>query len=140
MIKRLCFWLPALVMMSIIFLVSSTPSSDIPNFDWADTLVKKGGHMLGYALLALAYWNGLRTARIGGNFDLSEAGWRATVKRPVLLSSWTLAVLYAVTDEFHQSFVAGRHSSPLDVLIDASGAAIGLLLLRWFRNRKQKSG
>jgi VanZ family protein len=39
-----------------------------------------------------------------------------------------LAVLYAVSDEVHQTFVAGRHGSPRDVLIDAVGAALGLLV------------
>jgi VanZ family protein len=37
-----------------------------------------------------------------------------------------LAVAYAVTDEFHQRFVAGRHGAPLDVLIDTAGVLIGV--------------
>ena len=31
---------------------------------------------------------------------------------------------YAVTDEFHQTFVEGRHGSVLDWLIDSAGAAL----------------
>ncbi len=45
--------------MAIIFAFSSTPGKDLPNFGVLDFLVKKGGHMLGYGLLALAYWRGL---------------------------------------------------------------------------------
>jgi len=70
--------------------------------------------MIGYALLALAYKHGLRQLK-------NSSRW-----------AWVLAVLYALTDEFHQSFVPGRHPSLLDVLVfDAAGAAIAL----WFRHR-----
>jgi len=48
-------WIPALLIMSVIFWFSSQPSSNLPNFDWADKAIKKGGHMFGYALLAWSY-------------------------------------------------------------------------------------
>lgn len=102
-------WLPAFTMMAAIFIFSSIPSSEMPSFDWADLLVKKGGHMLGYALLALAY---LRA------FDNDMPKWKLI---------WLLAILYAASDEFHQSFVAGRGATVLDVGIDSIGAGLGLL-------------
>ena len=103
--------MPALVFMVVIFLFSSQPSIDLPDFGLVDRLVKKGGHMLGYGLLALSYWNGFGFER---------------KKRPL---AWLLAVLYALTDEFHQSFVSGRHPSIWDVLIfDNLGALISLWL------------
>jgi VanZ family protein len=37
---------------------------------------------------------------------------------------------YAATDEFHQSFVEGRHGTPVDWLIDAAGMAVAVLLWR----------
>jgi VanZ family protein len=44
-------------------------------------------------------------------------------------------VLYAVSDEYHQSFTPGRHSSGYDVIIDACGAftVLGLLYTRKIR-------
>ena len=36
---------------------------------------------------------------------------------------------YAITDEIHQHFVGGRHASPVDVLIDTAGVAIGIFVL-----------
>ena len=48
------------------------------------------------------------------------------------LAALAIAVLYAVSDEFHQSFVEGRNGSPLDVGIDTVGAAISARLL-WRR-------
>jgi len=104
-------WAPALVIMGVIFLFSSQPSQNLPDFGLVDRIVKKGGHMLGYGLLALSYWNGF--------------GWG----RKKLPLAWLLAVLYAATDEFHQSFVSGRHPSVWDVLIfDNLGALISLWL------------
>src|ERR1700690_131113 len=58
--KSLLRWLPALLLKAVIFGFSSTPSTKLPNFGQFDFDVKKGGHMLGYGLLALAYWYGLR--------------------------------------------------------------------------------
>ena len=117
---RIMKWLPALLMMLVIFLISARPSSSLPNFDWADSIVKKGGHMIGYALLALLYWRA---------FDL---------KKGKLWIAWLLAVLYAVTDEFHQSFTPGRHPSPWDVLLfDNFGALISLWLANRYRRQKR---
>ena len=108
-------WGPALVLMLAIFLFSNTPSTEIPNLgDW-DRLVKKGGHMLGYALLALTLLRGF-----------GSAGWRN------ILFAFIGAALYAASDELHQSFVPGRHAAWLDVGIDSLGAAIGLLSARGF--------
>jgi len=105
-------WLPALLMMLIIFLFSSQPSSELPDFNWADTIVKKGGHLVGYAILALSYWYAFRMQQD---------------KRGL---AWLLAVLYALTDEFHQSFVPGRHSTIWDVLIfDNLGAMLSLWIV-----------
>ena len=103
-------------MMATIFGFSSIPGNEMPNFGPADLFVKKGGHVLGYALLALAYWAGLRFEK--------HRWWLALL----------LAILYALSDEFHQSFVPGRHPSLVDALvIDAGGASIALGLAHWRR-------
>jgi VanZ family protein len=113
-------WLPALVMMSVIFLFSSQQSEKLPDLGWADRVFKKGGHVLGYGLLALSYWNGF--------------GW----DRRKLPLAWLFAVLYAATDEFHQSFVAGRSPSIWDVLVfDNLGALIALWLTGLFFKQKR---
>jgi VanZ family protein len=108
-------WGLALLLMTVIFGFSSIPSNEMPNFGLLDFVVKKGGHALGYGLLALSYLYGLKGTNQG---MLSR--W--------LITAWFLAVVYSTTDEFHQSFVPGRHPVVTDVLIDAAGAAIALLL------------
>ena len=44
------------------------------------------------------------------------------------LVSLIFSILYAVSDEFHQTFVDGRDGNIIDVLIDGSGAFFGILL------------
>ena len=118
--SRFARWLPALLIMLIIFWFSSQPNSSLPTFDWADVIVKKSGHVAGYALLALSYWHAFDFKR--------ESRWIA----------WLLAILYAATDEFHQSFTLGRHPSAWDVLIfDNLGALVSLWLATAYIKRKQ---
>jgi hypothetical protein len=115
-------WLPALLVMLIIFLFSARTRSELPDFDSADRIVKKGAHMVGYALLAAAYWRAL---------DFQHGKWWL---------AWCFAVLYAVTDEFHQSFVPGRSLSIWDVLIfDNLGALISIGLLRLYKAQRSDS-
>jgi VanZ family protein len=107
-------------MMLVIFLFSAQPGSSLPAFDWADQIVKKGGHMIGYGLLGLFYWRA---------FDFKvEKHWLA----------WFLAILYALTDEYHQSFVSDRHPSVWDVILfDNFGALLSLWVVSRFRKEKQ---
>lgn len=106
--NRLLRWLPALFVMAVLFFFSSLPSASLPDYGLWDRLVKKSGHMTGYALLLLAYWYGLGChPRRGG-------------------LAWLLALAYAFTDEFHQSFTPGRNASLTDVLLfDNLGALLG---------------
>jgi VanZ family protein len=115
-------WLPAILIMAVIFGFSSTPSTKLPSFGLLDFVVKKGGHMLGYGLLVLAYWYGLRFEK--------RLWWLALL----------FAILYAMSDEFHQSFVPGRHPSWVDVLgFDGGGALIALALAYgWLAGRKRR--
>lgn len=117
--NRLLRWFPAIALMAGIFVLSSLPSQDLPDFGLWDTLLKKGGHALGYGLLALSFWFALR--------------WEG---RRVWLA-FLLAALYALSDEFHQSFVPGRNPSWLDALvIDNAGAALALLFAHRIKIKK----
>ncbi len=67
-------------------------------------------------------------------------GWRCAA-RPLLARraapiAFVVAVLYAVSDEFHQSFVPGRYPDIRDILVDAAGVLAALLLLRWWARRR----
>ena len=100
---RLSAWGPVVAWCGLIFWFSSLPDLKTPrSYDYP---LRKAAHLFEYGVLALL----LRRA------GLSRA------------ASFVLSVLYAVTDEWHQSFVPGRHGAVSDVLVDAAGALTGLL-------------
>jgi VanZ family protein len=100
-------WLPVLIWAGVIFAFSSIPSLNSGLGTW-DYVLRKGAHMTEYAILA------------------------CLLLRAIGSYTWAfgLAVAYAATDEFHQTFVRGRHGTPIDVGIDAVGALIGLTIWR----------
>lgn len=136
--KKAMIWLPSLVWMGLIFLMSAAPgdlSSEQSGFilhlilallerffpsgvpvspDTLHLLIRKAAHMTEYAVLVLL---NLRALRLSG------------AKRPAI-HAFLMTVLYAATDEYHQSFVDSRGPSALDVIIDASGAMIALAAVR----------
>ncbi len=112
MAKTLSRWLPAVLIMAAIFALSSIPSKEMPSFGVWDFILKKSGHMLGYALLGFSYLRAINT----------RGKW-------AILAALLAVVLYAFSDEFHQSFVPGRDSSIVDVAIDAAGACLGMIAL-----------
>lgn len=110
------------LVMAAIFIASAIPSDAMPRFGEFDFSVKKAGHMLGYALLAAAYWRGLGVTRPRG-----------------VLLAWLMAVAYAGSDEFHQSFSPGRSATFFDMGFDSLGALIGLWAANWFQfNHKNR--
>ena len=75
--------------------------------------LRKAAHFSIYALLGFC---------LSGGFHHQK-------RLPPVPAAIVLAALYAATDEFHQSFVPGRGPLLTDVLIDASGAALGALVM-----------
>jgi VanZ family protein len=106
-------WLPVLVWAVVIFAFSSVPDLGTGLGGW-DLVLRKLAHVAEYAILGALLV-------------------RATDSRSL---AFTLAVLYAASDEFHQTFVQGRVGAVHDVAIDAAGAAIGILLYRSVRTRR----
>jgi len=117
-------WVPAALMMGLIFIASSTPASQIPFFGAIDLLVKKGGHALGYALLGLSYFHALPR--------------RLSVTYRAVMALM-MAVLFSLSDEFHQSFVEGRTSALRDVLIDTGGATLALFAAALYSSSSKSS-
>lgn len=94
---------------AVIFALSSVPSLSSGLGAW-DVLLRKLTHVAEYAVLGALLARAL----------------------PELAALWA-GIAYAVGDEVHQAFVAGRHGSLLDVAIDASGVLAGILLVRTVR-------
>jgi VanZ family protein len=116
--RFLKYWLPPLIWMTVIFVVSAQPSLPSAPARW-DTLLKKAMHALAYGTLAWLYLRALR-----GSFP--ETSW-------LRVASWGLAFVYALSDEYHQTFVPGRNGTLMDVTIDGLGAGGAMLLDWWWR-------
>ena len=106
-------WLPPVALMGVIFALSAQPDLN-SGLGTVDLVGRKIIHMSEYALLCFLWWRALRTITPG---------------RRALRVAFALSVAYAATDEFHQRFVDGRHGTPVDVLIDAAGAATAAVLI-----------
>ena len=113
-------WGPALALMAVIFVASAQPKVVVPQFGSFDFPVKKLAHVITYGLLGIAYLHGL------------APGQRPTLR--LAIAAALMAAAYGATDEFHQSFVAGRGAGPADVAIDTLGA-MGGLALQWLLAR-----
>ena len=119
-------WGPALAVMVVIFFASSTSGSDIPDFGFLDFVTKKGGHLLGYALLGAALLHAWK-----GSNPVSRSG---------IFKALITAVLYASFDEWHQSFTPGRNPSIQDIGIDIAGSILGIAILAYLYKSRRVSG
>lgn len=102
-------WAPVVLWAAVIFAFSSIPSLGTGLGTW-DLVLRKLAHVAEYAVL------GSLLARAVGGWGVALA----------------LGAAYALSDEVHQSFVAGRRGAPLDVLIDSVGVALGIAAWRRF--------
>jgi VanZ family protein len=100
--------------MALIFFLSHQPDLSSGLGVW-DTIGRKLVHAGIYALLCLLWWRALATI--------------ATPGRALALAV-TISFAYAIGDEVHQTFVDGRHGSPVDVAIDSVGIALAAFAVR----------
>jgi VanZ family protein len=111
--KYLNLWSPALVWMLVIFSFSARSVPTSSEVYWQDFLVKKTAHLIEYAILSLLLYRGFKATKI---------------KYPYVWA-FVLTVLYAFSDEYHQSFIFGRQSRLRDVVFDTIGSLSGLYLI-----------
>lgn len=151
--KTKLFWIPAVVLMTIIFYFSSQPAevsgnlsggisyrivrlaADVTGQEWKeqevlllaeklDYPIRKMAHLTEYALLGMA-------VALGG---VHGSGWSSySIKKQYFLVQ-VIGSLYATGDEMHQLFVPGRAGLVADVLIDSLGILIGWLVFYLFVN------
>ncbi|MGI9173538.1 MAG: VanZ family protein [Chthoniobacterales bacterium] len=135
------YWLPVVLLMALIFCASTDTMSGEhtsrflgPFLLWlfpgigpkalgnAQLLIRKFGHVAEYTALGFLLARGFASLLAKG------------VRHPAAWA-WCMAVAWAALDEFHQAFVPSRTPSPIDVMIDAWGALVGLgiywALVRW---------
>lgn len=108
------YQLPVLVWMCVIFYFSSRPTIEVSvnnniNFAFYKTL-----HVINYAILTTLL---IRSFKKKSTITINH------LKRAIII-----AILYGISDEFHQLFVPGRTSRFRDVIIDGVGVSLVCIL------------
>lgn len=109
--------------MALIFYISSQSKPPIPSVDWH--LIDKLYHVLGYTVLGFLVTHAFVNA---SSHIFRHAPW---------IFSFLFVILYAASDEWHQSFVPGRSVSILDWTADCIGGFLGVVsMYLWSRLSK----
>ena len=108
--RRAALVLPPLALMGVIFVLSHQPDLSTGLGVW-DLIGRKIVHATVYGVLWFLWWRALGPSLAGG------------------VAAAAITFLYAASDEYHQTFIEGRHGSPVDVAIDTAGMAIAALLV-----------
>jgi VanZ family protein len=107
--------------MGLIFFLSAQSDLD-SGLGLVDLVGRKLLHAAEYGLLTVLWtWALAPVITRRGGTGLPDAA----------LPAAAIAFAYAISDEYHQSLVAGRTASPMDVAIDAIGIALALAYLLW---------
>jgi VanZ family protein len=104
------------------------PSASKEFLSMVHFLIRKAGHLTEYAVLATL---GARAFR---------HSWHQVLRRNWFWLALILVIVYALSDEFHQSFVPSRTASINDCLIDTAGAFIALMIIRMRGQRRPHAG
>lgn len=130
-------WTISLLWMMVIFILSAQPALQSQELSdgFLDVLiatlhlpltsfmVRKAAHATEYLLLGIFLY----------------AAVSVTAQRKQFFIPFIMTALYAVTDEIHQMFVPGRACQVRDMLIDACGALVGVLLCEGVVYLRKKS-
>ena len=78
-------------------------------------IIRKGAHLSIYTLVGILIMSFISTYKIKLKYQF--------------LISILVGLVYASSDEIHQSFIPGRNASIIDVGIDTSGVLLGIILV-----------
>jgi VanZ family protein len=121
--SKIYAWVLAILWMALMFFLSSQPdlrSKFSPNLDF---VLRKLAHVAEYFILTLLLFRAL-------NRDLG--------KSKALTVAAGGAFLYAISDEWHQTFVYGRYGTYADVLIDSAGVLLGAFFAHKIYDRRKR--
>ena len=117
MLRFLKSWLPVILWSALILSAANDEFSNANTRGWLErvfgapplvnTILRKGGHVVGYAILGLLAWRAHRTFGV----------------------ALLVVFVVAATDESMQAMTASREGSPFDVILDTCGALLALLFL-----------
>ena len=108
--------------MGLIFYLSSLTQADTPKVPLLGNWQSLVGHLALYGVCASL-------------IEASIWAWASKFRLRWALTAAATAASYGVSDEYHQSFVAGRHGAVEDVLVNAV-AAVAAAVVLWFFGRR----
>lgn len=117
-LKFLSLWLPPVLWAAMIFKFSSGTVPSASRVYWLDFIVKKAGHIILFATLAILVYRGLIGQGVG--------------RKKAAILAVLISFTYGVSDEIHQMFTQGRESRFRDTVIDGVGAGIAMYLVYKF--------
>lgn len=146
--SKIWSYLAVVLWMGLIFFFSSQPADDskelstgvtevilsvveavAPESDlFVDNLhhfVRKNAHFLIYFVLGILVVRAFRLSEIRG--------------KKSIVFALAICIAYAISDELHQLFVPGRGAQVKDVLIDSTGAFVGIILYSWLKGLRKSS-
>ena len=116
-------WASLLIWMGAIYFLSSRSLGFIAPTDIWQFIIRKMAHMFEYAVLCFLIFRILRET------EKRHYYWN-------LFWALVFTVLYAISDEYHQTYTLGRTGTYKDVLVDSSGALVSAWII--FLNHKHK--
>lgn len=115
-------WLAVAVWAGVIYYFSAQPSLGT-NWGIWDFILRKTAHFIEFAVLCLLLWRAIKKHGVTPEGALTMAA--------------PLSLLYAFSDEYHQSFVTGRVSSIRDVGVDMAGIIAAIILVACILRRRR---
>lgn len=111
--KTIKLWSPVFAWAALIFTLSSISTLPTAQKIWWDFILKKSAHVFEYAVLY---------------FLILRALQKRTPK--TYLIAFIFSLLYALSDEYHQSFTPGRYPKLIDVGFDTLGMGLSYLKIK----------
>lgn len=117
MTRKFLKWLPSVVVMTLIFITSSVDGTTINSSGLGSNTLHINGHFLMFFFLCISLYYATRDLKL----------------------SFIFTMIYALFDEYHQSFVPLRSASLFDIFVDGVGALLGLISCRIYLQFRKKT-
>jgi len=105
--KKIVNWIPAIIAMVVIFVLSSVTGGDLNAAGLGKPFLHTDGHFVMFLVLCLCYYKAAKS----------------------IFNSILLTVMYGILDETHQIFTPFRQSHFVDIFVDSIGALIAGVLI-----------
>lgn len=117
--KKIIFWFPVIVWMGVIFYLSDQPDLKSSFPGGIDFILRKMAHITEFAVLTFLVWHALA----------ESVSPESKKSRKLIVIASLFAFFYAISDEYHQTFIFGRVGSPKDVAIDSIGIIVAAIVV-----------